>query len=224
MYSDSVKQWNCAVGCNYGCTYCKPSFQAQMRRQIHNCELCGNYIPHFHEERLSNNWIKKNLPKKTKGDEFIWVCSSGDIAFYPGAWIEKIIEKIIEMPNRTFLFQTKNPKTFERFNFPANVILGTTIESNRSYHSISKAPTQFVRYNDFLAIKHPRKIVTIEPIMQFDLAAMVGMMKNITPERVYIGYDTRNCGLVEPRLAQTEALIKGLGKFTRVKLKYIPER
>ena len=112
MYSDSVLQWNLIIGCKFQCKYCIPSFQRQMKRQKpgidkngkkRGCQLCYDYIPHFHPERLNNR-----LPS-TKGDEFIWCCSSGDISFAKPEWIEKIIAKILEYPNRTFFFQTKNP-------------------------------------------------------------------------------------------------------------------
>ena len=230
MYEDARYRWNVFVGCYYQCKYCLPSFQRQMKRQKptidkkgkkRGCQDCYDYEPHFHEERLTNEWIKKNLPKTTKGDEFIWACSSGDIAFAKSEWIEKILMKIRELSNRTFFFQSKNPIIFQQYNFPDNILLGTTLESNRDYLSISNAPVQTVRYADFLKIKHPRTVVTIEPIMPFDLGTFVKWIKNIAPERVYIGYDTKNTGLLEPSLAQTKRLISHLRQFTKVKLKYM---
>ena len=220
--------WNVCVGCYYYCKYCFPSFQAQMKRQKpvidkngkkRGCQDCYDYIPHFHKERLEKDYIKK-LPR-TKGDEFIWVCSSGDIAFAKREWIEQILIRVRELSNRTFFFQSKNPIIFQQYNFPDNVLLATTLESNRDYPLISNAPVQTIRYADFLKINHPRKVVTIEPILQFDLGTFVKWIKNIAPERVYIGYDTRNTGLLEPSLAQTKRLILHLREFTKVKLKYM---
>ncbi len=215
MYSDSVFQWNCFVGCDYGCSYCRKSFQAQMRRQIHNCELCGNYIPHFHEERLN-----KKLPK-TEGDEFIWVGSSGDISFIKNENMEKILEKIKEYPDRTFFFQTKNPKWFGQWEFPKNVLLGITIESNIHYPEISSAPKSWKRIVDFYFVNYPRKSITIEPIMKFDFQILYGWVYDVKPERVYIGYDSKKCKLPEPPLKKVVNFISELKRITKVKEKLL---
>jgi len=223
MYFDSVSQWNVIIGCLYSCEYCLPSFQRQMKRQKptidkngkkRGCQLCYDYIPHFHPERLHNR-----LPK-TNGDEFIWCCSSSDITFAKPKWIKKIITKILEYPDRTFFFQTKNPICFKQYSFPDNVMLGITLETDRSYVSLSKAPEPYQRYKDFLKIECERKVVTIEPILEYD-GFLPNWIKKIVPERVYIGYDTKNCGLPEPSLWRVKFLIEELSKFTKVKLKYM---
>lgn len=217
MYGDSIKQWNCFVGCMYDCVYCERSFKAQMKRQKQNCLLCYQYIPHFHEKRLYDS-----LPK-TKGDEFIWCCASSDITFCRPEWMEDILAMVRIMPKKNFFFQSKNPSIFEKYDFPDNTLIGTTIESNKYYPNVSKAPRPEMRYEDFLRIKHPRKVVTIEPIMQFDMWTLVKWMKNINPERIYIGYDTKKSNLLEPTLSMTTHLIHHLEQFTKVKRKYIPE-
>ena len=70
--------------------------------------------------------------------------------------------------------QSKNPATFNRMDIPENVMLGITLETNRDalVKAESKAPVPSQRYKDFAAIKHPRKMITIEPIMKFDLDVM----------------------------------------------------
>jgi len=216
MYLDSKRQWNVIVGCEFNCKYCINSFQRQMKRQKHNCIKCYNYEPHFHPERL-----KKSLPR-TEGDEFIWCCSSGDISFAKEEWMDKIIERIKELPNRTFFFQTKDPSCFYKYSFPDNVILGITLESNRDY-LVTKAPFPWQRYNDFSKLDFKRKIVTIEPIMQFDLEIFVEWIKNIDPIRVYMGYDTKISNLTEPKLSEFLELWSELNRFTKVKSKLIRE-
>lgn len=218
MYLDSKKQWNVFCGCEYQCKYCTNSFQRQMKRQKHNCIKCYNYEPHFHPERL-----KQPLPR-TYGDEFIWVASSGDISFITLPNMLKILRKIDEYPNRTFFFQTKNPRFFFDYTFPDNVILGITLESNRNYLSISKAPSQFTRYLDFLGLSFEKKIITIEPILDFSLNIFVRWIKDIKPIRVYIGYDTKKSKLIEPSLKKTLKLCEELSRFTKVKTKLMRER
>jgi len=219
MYLDSKKQWNVIVGCEYQCKYCVNSFQRQMKRQKHNCIKCYNYEPHFHPERL-----KQSLPR-TYGDEFIWVGSSGDISFAKREWMIKILDRTREMPNRTFFFQTKNPECFFDYDFPDNVMLGITLESNRYYPSISKAPEPKKRYEDFKSISNRiRKVITIEPILHFDIWILLEWIEDIKPERVYIGYDTKKSNLPEPRLYKTFWLCTELAKFTKVKTKLMREK
>jgi len=231
MYEDAIKRWNCFIGCYYDCEYCKRSFQAQMKRQKpvidrngkkRGCQDCYDYIPHFHEERLDTK--KYPLPR-TKGDEFIWACSSGDISFAKKTWINKIIGRIRELPNRTFLFQTKAPICFNLYDFPDNVLLGITLETNRDevyeLNKISKAPLPSFRKEVFSILQHRRKVITIEPILDFDLDVFVDWIRDINPERVYIGYDTKKCYLPEPDLIKTKLLIKELKKITKVKPKLL---
>ena len=222
MYQDAIFRWNVMVGCLHNCIYCKRSFQAQMKRQLHNCKDCYDFKPHFHEERLNINF---NLKKyETKGDQFIWVASSSDICFIKFEWMDKILKRVKKFPNRTFFFQTKNPIIFKWFRFPSNCLLGITLESDWyiKYNEISKAPSLLKRFIDFSDVKcNNKKVVTIEPILSFDLSNFIYVIKHINPERVYIGYDTKNCGLPEPPLSKTLELIEELKKFTKVKLKYM---
>lgn len=215
MYGDSVLQWNVMVGCEFGCTYCKKSFQAQMRRQIHNCELCGNYIPHFHENRLGVKF------PQTHNDEFIWVGSSGDISFIEDEDMLKILEKIKKYPNRTFFFQTKNPIWYDNWDFPKNVLLAITLESNIHYPEISAAPKPRKRAVDFYFTDHKRKTITIEPILKFNYSELLGWIRDIRPERVYIGYDSKKNNLPEPEMWQVREFIKDLKMICKVKEKLI---
>lgn len=219
MYGDSVKQWNPFVGCEFDCVYCRKSFQAQMKRQLHNCMDCYNYRPHFHSTRLRNY-----LPK-TEGDQFIFTCSSSDISFIKSPWMSYIILRIKELDDRKFLIQTKQPNFFKQFVFPDNVHLGITLETNRDigYSQISKAPLPTIRARNFLEVDHESKFVTIEPILDFDLDEFVFMLSLINPERIYIGYDTKKNNLKEPSLNKTNELIEELKKITTVKLKLIRE-
>lgn len=108
MYELSLKQWNPFVGCGFDCNYCEASFKRQAKRQKHKCIKCYQYTPHTHPNRL-----EVSLPN-TSNDEFIFTCASGDISFCPTSFLKKIIKRIEDNPHKTFLIQSKNPKTFER--------------------------------------------------------------------------------------------------------------
>jgi hypothetical protein len=209
MYNLSVMQWNPFVGCNHYCKYCKSSFQVQIKRWAKKyCDKCYNFVPHEHPERLG-----QSLPT-TGYMQFIFTCANGDISFCPTEYLMKITNRIRIEPHKTFLLQSKNPGSFSRVTFPRNVILGTTLETNRDdlYEGISKAPKPSRRYMDFMAIKHNMKMVTIEPVIDFDLNVMVRWMENINPCMVWLGYDSRSNHLPEPELEKVKSLYWKLGE------------
>lgn len=211
MYQDSIFQWNVFKGCHFDCVYCKKSYQLQAKRQKHRCQDCYDYKPHVHWERLEDDWIRKNVAnKKTEGDQFIWCCSSGDISFLKKSRMQLILERISWMPSLTFFIQTKNPEYYNGLIFPENLILGITLETNYDTKKISKAPNPSERVEAFSKIPHPRKCITIEPILHFYFFDFMTMLIKINPERIYIGYDTKKCYLNEPSLDQTLLLIDEL--------------
>lgn len=207
MYQLSVKQWNPYVGCEHECIYCKPSFQAQLKRWAKkNCQDCYEFKPHCHPERL-----KDHMPK-TGFMQFIFVCSNGDVASCPTEFLVQILDVIRSWESRIFLMQSKDPSTFKRVEdkLPENLIIGTTIETNYSLKhfkwatleekTISKAPETVKRFHDLLDIKHPLKMVTIEPVMNFNLEHMINWMDLLKPCMIWLGYDTKGCRLPEPPL------------------------
>lgn len=203
-----ITPWNIFKGCRFDCSYCKPSFQAQAKRQKHNCMKCYNFEPHEHPERFY----------KMPNGKIIWPGSSGDITFADPTIFSILISPITAHIEKTFYLQSKNPECFKsqlhKFSGLKNLILITTLETNRDkdYHLISKAPCPSVRAHDFMQLKWPRKIITIEPIMDFDIDEFIIMITNINPEAVYIGYNShpKAVPLPEPPLKKTMELIENL--------------
>jgi len=218
MYEDFIT-WNPFKGCEYDCTYCIPSFQRQAKRQKHLCSDCYSYKPHFHEERLL----------KVPASSNIFACGNGDISFCPDDQLQMIIEVIHQRSSKTFLLQSKDPSTFERIkDFPSNLIIGTTIETDREdiYKNVSKAPLPKDRIKSFTSIKHDRKMITIEPILKFKHDIMCNWIKKIDPELVWLGFDTKNTPwLISPSVDEAMTLYKDLvDQGYEVKLKHIPGR
>lgn len=218
MYGNSVMQWSLFVGCKFECVYCIPSFQKQMKRRKNKCKDCYEYKPHFHEERLTDS-----LPLTPPGT-FIWVCSSSDISFMKRSDLERVFARIREFPDRTFFIQTKNPKALQGIEIPNNVLIGITLETNRDegYAEISNAPLPSVRFEDAKDLRVD--VITIEPVLEFDLEILLSWIDILAPKVVYIGYDTKNCHLNEPELAKVKSLIRKLKVFTIVKPKLLRER
>ena len=210
MYHEATRRpWNPFVGCEHDCLYCRPSFQALTKRagEVYGCEKCIRYEPHFHPERLD-----KPLPR-TGPNQFIFTCDCGDICFAKPEWVEAILARVKREPKRTFLIQSKNPAFFQAFKWPPNVILATTLETDREEltSQVSKAPPPVERYKAMKALNHPRKIVTVEPIMDFNFETFTGWIMDINPLCAYIGYNSRNQPkLPEPPRVKTESLIKTL--------------
>ena len=105
---------------------------------------------------------------------------------------------------------------------PNNCICGATVETNRDqgYRKISHAPLPTDRLAAMHLLKDDiRKMISIEPIMDFDLDSFVNEIETIRPSFVYVGYDNYLYGLPEPFLSKTKELIKQLEKFTAVRVK-----
>jgi len=212
MYSHSVYQWNPFCGCKFDCIYCRNSFQAQLKRWAKkNCQRCYNFEPHEHPERLN-----QSLPE-TGYMQFVFTCSMGDISFCSMEYLEKIVGRIRREQNKTFLIQSKNPKTFARIDWPNNVILGVTIETNcggmYQYYKISKAPLPVIRCLDFIKIQHLFKMITIEPVLDFDVEIFRSRIKDINPCMVWIGYDSKKNNLPEPPIEKVKELHWELSKM-----------
>jgi protein gp37 len=209
MFDVITDTWNPVVGCLHHCTYCWARRLAETK--LKNIERYRDgFKPKLVEKELNRKFHKKYVFAVDMGDLF------GD--WVPSEWILKVIEAIKNSPSSYFLFLTKNPKRYMEFLnvYPENVVLGATIETNRNY-PVSKVPSTTERYNFMKELSFKNKIVSIEPIMDFDLETFAEWVRNINPVMVHVGYDNYNNKLPEPTLFKTKQLIGTLGSFTRVK-------
>lgn len=83
----------------------------------------------------------------------------------------------------------------------------------------SPPPSQ--RFKAMLKLAHPRKIVTIEPVLDFDVEIVAEWVREIRPEVCYIGYDSKKNYLPEPELRKVQVLMKKLKETTNVRAKTI---
>lgn len=209
MYA-KAQTWNPFKGCRFDCSYCRPSFQQQAKRQKHRCPLCYGYVPHEHPERLSH------IPNA----EVVFVCGNGDISFADAGYTRRIIAGIrnhaARKPETTYYLQSKQPEYFGQFigDLPRNVVLVTTLETNRDegYSLISLAPPPSTRYAQFRGLAHPRKVVTIEPVLDFDIEVFARWLIELHPEYVWLGYNSRQAQvqLPEPCPEKLELFVERL--------------
>jgi len=209
-----IKTWNPVVGCYHNCVYCWA--RRQSKRLKRYCPYCYDFIPHIHPERLR--------PLRFREERVVFVVDMGDLFgdFIPDDWIISVLEVLNNSKNVIPLFLTKNPKRYESFLelFPRNAILGATIETNRYYSYISKAPEPRERLKAMANLEWDRKFISIEPVLDFNLYAFLEALREIRPIYIEIGYD--NYGYVplpEPSLQKTQSLIAELSKFTKVNVK-----
>ena len=190
----------------------------------HDCLYC--YVKSFRfpflkerysgPQRLDESAFKKNLGKNKSW----FLCSCNDIATIPDAWIIKILDHLNKFPKNTYLIQSKNPGRLHKFidKFPPKTILGTTIETNRDYYNLSKAPKPSSRASA-MSKYYKKKMISIEPILDFDLEVMVGWIRYAGPDYVSIGADSKNNNLPEPSPEKVRRLIEKLWAFTEVRPK-----
>lgn len=190
----------------------------------HDCEYC--YMKRWANQK-SIRLVEKELKDDLGENNFIFVGSSTDMFAedIPKEWIFKILDVCKKYPENKYLFQSKNPSRILRFinSFPKNFIIGTTIESNREYPQMGKTPTPLQRSGAMNQIKKENRLnktmVTIEPIMDFDVYLLTSMIFECRPVWVNVGADSQNRNLPEPSKEKIEKLIIELSKFTEVKIK-----
>ena len=201
---DNTKSWNCFRGCRFDCVYCKYGFRLRLTRLKNRCVDCYNYVPHYHLKSL----------KTTPNEEGILVCGDADISFCESEFIGQIIEAIKKHNRRcsykTYYFQSKCPECFQPFlsQFPGNVVLATTLETNRDkgYKAISKAPVPSKRYEQFKKLAYGRKAVSIEPMMDFDTGTFFSWMQAINPEHIWLGFNTHPKKVQIPEPSKSKVL------------------
>lgn len=211
MYSWVTHTWNPIKGqCEHECTYC--------------------YMKRFKLKpvRLDKRNLRTNLGHKN----FIFVGSSTDMwaRKVQGVWIGDVLTQCEDYWNNQYLFQSKDPARFVDLEpilrpLKGRCVLGTTIESNIEYHDnieISKAPKMIRRawaLNSMEAFGY-ETMVTIEPILKFDINDLVEIIKIAMPKWVNIGADSKGHGLPEPTWAEIEELVVQLEKFTTIREKH----
>lgn len=180
---------------------------------IHNCIYC--YMKIFPQKELGLNGkaCLDNLGK----NKFIFVGSSTDMFAdnVPQTWIDMVLQRCRIYDNNRYLFQTKNPDGFGNHRPPSNSILAVTIESNRYDPNITHAPSIEERA---LWLQHNGGyypfMVSIEPVMDFDIYEFIEILKLISPAKISIGADSQGHKLPEPSPGKLRDLITACKTIT----------
>jgi len=212
-FGEITETWNPVTGCLHACVYCWARNLA--------ARLANMGVQPYAERDFAPTLIRWRLDRKFSRNSFVFVCDMGDLfgSWVPKEWILKVLDVVSKHKSASFFFLTKNPRRYMEFEFGGNVVLGATVETNRPYQRISKAPQPPERLEAMIELSHEYKALIIEPILDFDLKEFVYMIKRVKPVFVYVGYDNYGNKLPEPPLKKTIALIDELSEFTDVRYK-----
>ena len=209
--------------CLHKCQYC--STESLRRYPATDAKYSGEY-------RIYESELKKNYKNK-----ILFICGQNDLfeASVPTEIIETILARCrARDTSNLFMFQSKNPVRFKDFidQFPADMMLGTTIETNREDYirKFTDAPNIRSRIDAMAELKDLgfRTYLTVEPSLDFDVGILSYLIKIANPDKVYIGADSKvykypiaydNLELPEPSSQKVKALISELWKFTEVEQK-----
>jgi len=200
----------------------------------HECSYCYMHGIYTRYKNLDSRMRldEKELCASYGREKFIFIGSSTDMYAneVPTEWILRVYDHCLKYGENRYLFQSKNPQRFLEpafMNHPLmqrrdSVFFASTIETNREDPVVSRAQSMGERTK---AMTMMRKLgfgvmITIEPVMDFDLEELLSMMKLIQPFQVNIGCNTsRSVHLPEPSRAKLIAFVENLRRLTNVKLK-----
>lgn len=196
--------WNVLIGCRFECSYC--NVRKLVVTRLKNSQR--------YAEGMKPRLVSELLARRFRKGQFVFVGYMGDIAWQPKKNVELVLEVTYNFPDTWFLFCSKNPAVYTEwgFEYPENLYLGTTIETNQDY-VVSKAPPPAERYKAMVQLRHPKKFVAIEPIMDFHLGTMVDWMERISPSIIEVGPDNYNNDLKEPPPWKVNMLLENLRKI-----------
>lgn len=187
-------------------TYCPIKGQCEFR-----CKYCYMIGKSCRDLKLDPKELRVNLGK----DNFIFVGSNIDMFApqIPTGWIEDVLTYLKCFDN-TYLLQSKNPLRMMYFKdkVPKKTIFCTTIESDKDHQGIGKAPEMVYRKMGIKILKNLglRVMVTIEPIMDFDILELSSFLISLKPEQVNIGANSGRVKLPEPPAGKVFKLIENL--------------
>jgi len=202
MYDYVTHTWNPIKGkCEHDCSYC---YMKKFKT-----------LPPL---RLDEGELTVNLGM----ENYIFVGSGTDMwaKNVPSAWIDRVMMVCEKFPDNIYFLQSKNPYRFMMHSLPRYCYLATTIESNRMWKKCKAQPVAVrAKAMKELDIIGWTTVVTIEPIMAFDLDEMVELIETCHPLWVNIGADSQGHKLPEPSRKEILRLIIRLKKFTNVRKK-----
>lgn len=175
---------NVLFGCLHGCPFCYARTQAKRRK--HDCQLCYEFTPHAHLERL-----EQLIPTQKPQRIFMDSMSDWNSQGMERDWQEQIIQKMSECKQHTFQILSKRPEGFSQFHFPENVWLGTSALREGEIYRVNRLKEAANGNLRFLSIEPIQERITHhftqDEIDWMIVGAETGHRKNkVVPEKDWI--------------------------------------
>lgn len=127
--------WNPVTGCLFNCPYCYADKMAN--NSFYANSFQNKFKPTFHPDRLAYPERQK-IPVKRRdepGINNVFLCSMADLFgdWIPKEWIYQIFDVVGKHPQYNFICLTKNPKRYLELDFPQNVWLGCTADTQKRF-------------------------------------------------------------------------------------------
>lgn len=213
MYGHVSHTWNPVGGaCLHDCSYCymKTGFRGQLEKYQGPARL-----------------VERELRCQLGRGRYIFVGSATDMW---GRWVSDeaigvVLGHCRRWPENRYLFQSKDPlrmvEFVERYGlevFPPDVVLCSTVETDRDLrhgleYAVSRAPVPARRAAALarlqaLAGGEVAVEVTVEPVMDFSVDELAGLLRSAAPTAVNIGANTaRSVELPEPPARKVRELV-----------------
>lgn len=212
MYKKVTHTGTFYQGCNHGCCYCWAD-------RIPTVSHSPRYIGSDSKLRVRHAYVFVNSAHDTFAD-----C-------IPDEWIGKMFTWISQQhPSISFLIQTKNTGRmvdyFRYLNTKYNwimtglrkkLVLATTMETNRTYTENLEGEKMYAgevpsinersKHMFELGTMGLKRMISVEPVMDFDLTLFANILLSINPIYIEIGPDNYNCALPEPSYVDVKTLI-----------------
>jgi len=179
----------------------------------HDCLYCYMKKWGLKDLRLDVKDLDTHLGK----GNFIFIGSGTDIfaPSVPMEWIHLIIDRMKTYPANQYFLQSKNTLRMLYYmkDLPENTVFCTTIESDIDYYpQMGKAPNIRTRYAGIKKIRdfRDRVMVTVEPVLKFNVVELSSMLISLHPEQVNIGADSKGHKMPEPSAAEIKKLVENL--------------
>jgi protein gp37 len=151
--------WNPVTGCKKGCPYC-------YAKDIASRFYPEGFKPTFRPERLDAP-AGTRIPRKRinePGIRNVFTCSMGELFgdWVPEEWIDAVFESISKNPQWNFILLTKNPERYLNLEFPKNVWIGATADTQE------RANTALRVFYQLKAIKEVQNVLFLscEPLLE----------------------------------------------------------
>jgi DNA repair photolyase len=186
------------------------------------CKYC--YMTRVDRPYKALTFRKEFLKDDLGAGRTIFINSSYE-SFLPSIkmeWWESIIDRCKDFPDNKYLVITKKPDVMSEMindglKFPSTFVLGLTLETNRFYKNMYSpaCPSPEDRVKAFAQLPGKRMVV-VDPAMDFDHKEFVDMIRYIGPDIVAYGTETNSNYTERPSRDKSAEFLREVGQFSKI--------